>query len=403
MAVDGVDEAGGGEVGVADANGVAVGFGGEVADEDAADEWGGLVGGFGEGAVVALDAAADDVGIDAGAADVFAHLIYDEEIDFFKGDEGHEAAGLLAEFGFAFEDLVARNKVKGGGFVVMIFEDGEAGEDGGVRENDLGHFANDFFVAEAAGGNVHGGGAFFFAEADDAHFDKAAPDGAEEIGVWFDAVDEDDVIGTEGGRAAEDGGSGGSGPNLADFHGSVNGRDFFGDVVCGEDVGLSFRCGAAVAAHGWKNERARAGGAEEVDDVLDDLGKIVDAAAANADGDGGVGFELRAKGGELLFEGLRDVEVWARREVLAEAGHFGNRDGRAGHNRRLAGSNDAGKSFAMPRKYDCKRNEVFGIRGRVFILRNRAYVQTHRDDSVGEERGGGFFEAEIFARTLVGI
>lgn len=324
--IDGFYEAGGGDVGHADADGVAVGLGSEFADEDAADERRGTAL-AGERTEIAVHAAADDIWIEAGAADVFADAIDDEEIDFLKGEAGHEFAGAFQERALAGFDFAGGNDFEGGSLVILIFEDGDAAEHWGFREGDAGHVADDAFMAEAAGGAVHRFGADFFAETDDGHFDKAAAEGAEEIGVGFDAVDEDDVVGLEGGDACEHAGAAFGDADLSDFHRGADGRGHggFGDAVGGEDFGLAFGCGAAVAAHGGEDEGLRAGGAEDVEGCADDCRDVRNAATADTDSDDvGLlyGFEERR---ELLFQHRAKIERDARGEILANAGHFRKR------------------------------------------------------------------------------
>src|SRR6185295_8203500 len=124
----------------------------------------------------------------------------------------------------------------------------------------------------------------------------------EEIGVGFNAVDEKDVVGGEGSDAAVNRRAGRGGADLANFHGGADGNShgFFTDAVGGEKFGLAFGRGAAVTAHRRKDKRFRADGTEQIKSGADDLGKVGDAATADADGDDGVGFYLQADDGELV-------------------------------------------------------------------------------------------------------
>src|ERR1043166_8264909 len=57
------------------------------------------------------------------------------------------------------------------------------------------------------------------------------------------------------------------------------------DAIAGQDGGLAFRRGSAMAAHGWHEEGLGPRGFEELRNRPDNLLEIGDATAANPDSD----------------------------------------------------------------------------------------------------------------------
>jgi len=174
---------------------------------------------------------------------------------------------------------------------------------------------------------VHGVGLLFLAEADDGHFDEAAFEKAVEIGVGFDAVDEDDAVGFPGVAIHVEGIGKTGAIEFDDFHGGTDGAAHGGggDVVGFEQSSLALGGGAAVAAHGGNDEGFGAGGEEMIDDGLGDAIDIGDAAAADGDGNGGAGRNWDVRGGEALAGGGWDVRDVGAREILADAVKFHSR------------------------------------------------------------------------------
>lgn len=323
LRVDGMGKTCGGEIGKANADGIAMCFSCQIAHEDAADEWG-RAAFAGEGAGISVDPSASDIRVEAGAAHIFADIIDNQEVNFLEGQAGHQSPRLFQKRRFARFDLSSGDELDGGGFVALVFQDRDAAKDGRIAQHNAGKVTNDAFMAKAGGGDMHGSGAFLFTEADDGHFDQAASDGPVEIGMGFDAIDENDVIGAKGFNAAVDWSAALALADLADFH---RGADFsvhggFGHAVGGEQFCLAAGAGAAVAAHRRKDKRLGPGGAKEIESGADDFSKVGDAAASHADGDGRARFELRKNRSELRLQQLGDPERRRGREVLADARHF---------------------------------------------------------------------------------
>ena len=193
------DQARGREVGQADAGGVAVRLLAQAADEDephrAADP--GSVGAA-EGPL-----AADDVGVHAGAADVLADLVDDEQVGL--GETAAGPASRLARTSSSSSrgsKSSGRHRLDAGRLVVGVLDDAQAERDRGAcahvpadRAHHLvvGLFQQDAVIVERAG---------VLAQADHHHLHQAALDRAVKAGVRLDPGDDADVVGL-GGVAVE--------------------------------------------------------------------------------------------------------------------------------------------------------------------------------------------------------
>jgi hypothetical protein len=268
----------------------------------------------------------DDVGVHAGAADVLAEVVHDQQINLVERKSGQQTFRFGEEFGLAPLDLVGGEEGEPRSFVALVLDDAQAAQHGHFVQRDLHRAPEDFLVAVMARRAVVLRGAGALAKADDEHLDQAAAEGvAEEIGVGLDAVDDEDAVGGERGLAEPHGQSILVHADLAGVHRGADrhAERLFADTVVGEQLGLAFGCGATVAAHGGDNERFALRGAEEIQDFADDRLQVRNAAAADADGDLHAGFEFRCKGGEFLPHGGRKVE-WRRRwKALPDAAQAG--------------------------------------------------------------------------------
>ena len=174
---------------------------------------------------------------------------------------------------------------------------------------------------------MHHGGAMAFAEADDAHFQEAAAEGAEEIGVRLDAVDEQDAIGGEGVGAAMDRHAILGRTDLARLQRSKNRHAHrrLGDVVAGQDLALALGRRSAVAAHGWDDERLRTCAAKFREYRLHDFSEVCDPATPHAHRDARSRLDLRAQLGELSRNRRRNIHGRCGREILPQAEDAGER------------------------------------------------------------------------------
>ena len=194
--------------------------------------------------------------------------------------------------------------------VVSVFEDGDAKADGSFLQNETGGLLNG--VGKDLGGFlVHGRAALVVAKADDQHLAETALDWADEVGVQLYAVDRDDEVGFIGCAVEPDGAAVGAVAKINGVHRCHNGNaeTLLRDPVAREDLALALLRAAAVAAHGGDDKGLRTQFFERVYRRFDDGIEILDAAAADADGDTHAGLDERAD--------LRLCELCAHR-----AGHI---------------------------------------------------------------------------------
>ena len=144
----------------------------------------------------AVDAAADDVGVHAGAGDVLAHRVDDEDVDAREGERRHQRARLGEERRFAIGNRLGRDRLDAGELVQAVLDDADRGDQLHVGQRHLGDRGQHGLEAEASGGAVARGRAFRSAEADGRHLQDAAAEArALEVGVRLDAVDQDHAVG----------------------------------------------------------------------------------------------------------------------------------------------------------------------------------------------------------------
>ena len=310
------------KLGHADASGVAVGVFGQTADDDLFDFRIFVGGGF---VVVVL--AADNVGVHAGAADVLADLVDDQDVDFLEGQLRHPLTGLDEQFFFAVFEFVGRDGGDLGGLVVAVFNDRHAGDNAAPRQNFARDAANDLAKAVVHDRAVIDFCTFVFAQADQHHLHQAAFDVADETRVWFDSPTNDDMVGFRGVLVEV---NRKSFLGIADddrFHAGANfaAAEFFRHAIRFNHFALTFRGSAAVAAHRWDEEWNATALFDVVGDAFDDDVDVGNAAAAGRDGDGFAGFDLVAQreAGELRFDLGWDVIDARAFERLANAEHEG--------------------------------------------------------------------------------
>ncbi len=202
VVVHGADEAGGGEVGEADAGRVAVGVARQAAHEDVTHV--GLAGG-GVGAQSAF--AADDVGVHAGPADVLADLIDDQQVGLVRTAGGPAIPWLLTS---SFSSTGSKSAGRAASMQGGLVRSRSRRRPGRTRwvlsgPHDPAHGADDGIVGPVEEDAVIPGGAGLFAQADHHHFHQAAFDGAVVAGVRLDAGDDADMVGAGGDLVEIDG------------------------------------------------------------------------------------------------------------------------------------------------------------------------------------------------------
>ena len=126
--------------------------------------------------------------------------------------------------------------------------------------------------------------ATLLAQSDRAYLGQPTFDRTPEVGVRFDAIDQQHMIGLEGRRAHEHGHF----IDVADLL-DVHARDdwhayaFARDAIAGQHVALAVGSGAAVAAHGRHDERIAAELADGFTAGTQDVWHVGNAAAAGGD------------------------------------------------------------------------------------------------------------------------
>ena len=104
--------------------------------------------------IIAVHAAADRVGVHAGAADVFADLIDDQQVDFVERQRRHHRRRLGAKLRLSPGNRVGRKHLDASRVVHRILDNGHAAEDRCPRKNHLGQAHQRRLVAERERGRV---------------------------------------------------------------------------------------------------------------------------------------------------------------------------------------------------------------------------------------------------------
>src|SRR5882724_11678852 len=306
-----------GHVRATDAAGVAMGFWREAEHRDLLHE----------GFHVPLDETAvapGDVGIHAGTGNVLADFLHDQHVDLVELQARHEFLGLCQQHGFAIENLFGRDNLDDCGFVRGVFHHGDTEQHILLGEDELRRFRQQFAEHVHAVG-MQRGGADDLAHADGEHLDDAGFDWGAEVGMRFDARDDDDRVGFGGMlvhiyRHAV--------IELAQFHHVHAGLDRTSDITLGDAIAfqhftLAFGGSATVTAHGREDERLGAERLELSDHGLGAFGYVVDAAGAATDGDDHARLDLGPHLGalELLDHGPGHAVEFLCLELLAHMHH----------------------------------------------------------------------------------
>ena len=322
VVVDFLDQAVCGKFGHTDSHGVAVGFFREIPDEEPQDA--GRVS-VHRSAFVAFTP--HHVGIDAGAADVFTHLVDDQQVHVVEGQPGTPGLGFDQKLLFHVFEVRRGNGGNLRRFVVAVFEQGDAECDRHFFPDRLPHNAYDLVEGMVDDSAVVNGGAFVLAEADEHHFHQAAFDLADEAGVGFDAVDDDHVVGFRGAFVEIDGHAEIGNVNFNNVHGGFDrGADcLFCDAVPRQNLRLALGCAAAVATHRRNDKGPGAKRDHFFDERSDDCVQVGDAPGSRGNRygvpglDGFAGVEIP----DFAPRGARNIVNARRVEALANPKHVG--------------------------------------------------------------------------------
>ena len=138
-----------------------------------------------------MNTAVDDLRVHAGARDVFADLVDDQDVNLRGRELGHPRFHLAQNLFFlrdhGGESLTSADGREPCGFMERPFLDGEAAENFAAGENTRANAANHFFEAQAVRIGVISLRAGEFAQTDRHHLKETAFEGAHEICVPLDA------------------------------------------------------------------------------------------------------------------------------------------------------------------------------------------------------------------------
>src|SRR3989442_880363 len=168
--VDLVHEPARGEVGVADADGVAVALPGQVESDDPEDLR------IGRKRLVRVGRSADDVRIQAGAGDVLADLLDDQHVHRGEGQPRHPFARVLEQAPLAGLEILRGERLDPGGLVVPVLDEPEAEADPRLRQHLAAGRSDDGLVAVAATAAMVLDRALVPAEPDRHHLEEARLD-----------------------------------------------------------------------------------------------------------------------------------------------------------------------------------------------------------------------------------
>ena len=153
---------------------------------------------IGPGIVLAVDAAVDHLGVHAGAADVLADLVQDQDV------EVHRESCAIQDFTSARFSSSRCSMTSTGtasslrGVVVGVFENRQAAQNLARLQHLPPDAADDVLQAQLVGVGVVALRAGELAESDGHHLEQAAFDLAREIGVPLDAAHQHHAIGFVG-------------------------------------------------------------------------------------------------------------------------------------------------------------------------------------------------------------
>ncbi len=281
--------------------------------------------------------AAHHVGVHARTGDVFAKLVDQQHVGVVKRQPRHPLLGQHEQLLFSRLELLGRHGLQLGGFVVAVFDDGQAGDNAAVLEHLPRHAADNLSEAVIVDRPVVDFGAFVLAKSDEHHLHQAAFDIAHEPRVRLDAADHKHVIRLVRELVEMDRNALG---RLADDDGLHRGFDraaakLLGDAVALDNLALAFGRAPAVAAHGRHNKRFGAEGFEMVDGGLDDRVNVGDAAAARRYGHALTRLDLlpEIQFGELALDFVGNVVDTRAVKRLTKTKHLGESGHRRGSGR----------------------------------------------------------------------
>ena len=201
--------------------------------------------------LVLVELAADDVGVQARAADLLADPVDEQYVDAVERELGHPLPGQHRQLLLAAEEVFRSDGLDQGGLVPGILDDRHARQDVAAAEHLAGGAADDLAEAIVLDRAMVDRRPRALPQADQEHLRQPALHVADEAGVRLDAVDDHDVIGLEGVTVEVD-----RKPlrSLADNHRLHAGTDRaaeerLGDPIRMEDGFLAFGGSSPVTPH----------------------------------------------------------------------------------------------------------------------------------------------------------
>jgi hypothetical protein len=235
---------------------------------------------------LAVDAPADDVRIHAGAADVLADGIDDEDVHFRKRQRGHPRARLLQQRRLLTRNLVAAQHRHACEPVRAILDQAHAIHARQAAEHRGRHLGQCRLVPEPRCPVVTRRGSLDLPQSDRGHLQEAAAErGALEVRVRLDAVHEHHGVGVARHARQVDGHAADRAPHVVRIHLGTDGYTecFARDAVGREQFALPIWCGATMTAHGRNDEWLRAVSAEPRDERPGNDCDLINSAAAERD------------------------------------------------------------------------------------------------------------------------
>src|SRR5690606_5347030 len=180
-----------GQVGQPDADGVSVALGRQVEHDYLVDD------GRPRFRFAFDPEPAGHVGIHADAADVFAHLFDDKDIEGTERQAGQEGFRLLEQAWFLPLDFIGQKGLYLGDAVVGVLDDGQAHHHVRLLKNEPGGGGHQFVVTPTKVAVNHLG-TLLLAESYGQHLHQAAFDGAFKVRVGLDPPHDEDAVGAQG-------------------------------------------------------------------------------------------------------------------------------------------------------------------------------------------------------------
>lgn len=231
--------------------------------------------------------ASDDIGIHAGAAEVFADLVHDQDVGSIERQACHPASGHVEQFGLARFKPFGLDRFDQGGFIMGVLDNSQTAADPDLAEDLMGDAAHDAIEAMVDDGSVIDFGSGMFSQADEHHLHQAAFESSCETGMRFDSANDQHVV-RFGSDAIEMHIEAFGGSRHDDrVHGSSDGAaaGLFGDAESCEDSDLPFGRAATMASHRRDDKRFGTEGAEVCCCNSQDRRDIGNASAAGGDSD----------------------------------------------------------------------------------------------------------------------